>query len=57
MMTEKYNVGKTDFTSWNAAMTELAKAKYAMGTMRYSMYLYLGMIKTIVLGTPNTLKY
>ena len=57
MMTEKYNLGKTDFTSWNTAMTELAKAKYAMGTMRYSMYLYLGMIKTIVLGTPNTLKY
>lgn len=55
MMTEKYNLGKTDFTSWNTAMTELAKAKYAMGTMRYSMYLYLGMIKTIVLGTPNTL--
>ena len=57
MMTEKYNLGKTDFTSWNTAMTELAKAKYAIGTMRYSMYLYLGMIKTIVLGTPNTLKY
>ena len=57
MMTEKYNLGKTDFSSWNTAMTELAKAKYAMGTMRYSMYLYLGMIKTIVLGTPNTLKY
>ncbi len=57
MMTEKYNLGKTDFISWNTAMTELAKAKYAMGTMRYSMYLYLGMIKTIVLGTPNTLKY
>ena len=57
MMTEKYNLGKTDFTSWNTAMTELAKAKYAMGTMRYSMYLYLGMIITIVLGTPNTLKY
>ena len=28
MMTEKYNLGKTDFTSWNTAMTELAKAKY-----------------------------
>lgn len=30
MMTEKYNLGKTDFTSWNTAMTELAKAKCAM---------------------------
>ena len=28
MMTEKYNLGKTDFASWNTAMTELAKAKY-----------------------------
>ena len=28
MMTEKYNLGKIDFTSWNTAMTELAKAKY-----------------------------
>ena len=28
MMTEKYDLGKTDFTSWNTAMTELAKAKY-----------------------------
>ena len=28
MMTEKYNLGKIDFTSWNTAMTDLAKAKY-----------------------------
>lgn len=30
MMTEKYNLGKIDFASWNTAMTELAKAKCAM---------------------------
>ena len=35
MMTEKYNLGKTDFTSWNTAMTELAKAKYALSNTTY----------------------
>ena len=35
MMTEKYNFGKTDFTSWNTAMTELAKAKYALSNTIY----------------------
>lgn len=35
MMTEKYNLGKTDFTSWNTAMTELAKAKYAVSNTTY----------------------
>lgn len=35
MMTEKYNLGKTDFTSWNTVMTELAKAKYALSNTLY----------------------
>lgn len=35
MMTEKYNLGKTDFTSWNTAMTELAKAKYGLTNSAY----------------------
>ena len=35
MMTEKYNLGKTDFTSWNTTMTELAKAKYALSNTTY----------------------
>lgn len=35
MMTEKYNLGKTDFTSWNTAMTELAKAKYDLSNTAY----------------------
>lgn len=35
MMTEKYNLGKTDFTSWNTAMTELAKAKYGLNNTVY----------------------
>lgn len=35
MMTEKYNLGKTDFTSWNTAMTELAKAKYDPSNTAY----------------------
>lgn len=35
MMTEKYNLGKTDFTSWNTAMTELAKAKYNLSNTAY----------------------
>ncbi len=35
MMTEKYNLSKTDFTSWNTAMTELAKAKYAVSNTTY----------------------
>ena len=35
MMTEKYNLGKTDFTSWNTAMTELAKAKYSLSKATY----------------------
>lgn len=35
MMTEKYNLGKTDFASWNTAMTELAKAKYGLNNSAY----------------------
>ena len=35
MMTEKYNLGKTDFTSWNTAMTELAKAKNNLSNTAY----------------------
>lgn len=35
MMTEKYNLGKIDFTSWNTAMTELAKAKYGLTNSAY----------------------
>lgn len=35
MMMEKYNLGKTDFASWNTAMTELAKAKYALSNTTY----------------------
>lgn len=35
IMTEKYNLGKTDFTSWNTAMTELAKAKYGLNNSAY----------------------
>lgn len=36
MMTEKYNLGKTDFTSWNTAMTELAKAKYGLNSQKFT---------------------
>lgn len=36
MMTEKYNLGKTDFTSWNTAMTELAKAKYNLNNRKFT---------------------
>ncbi len=35
MMTEKYNLGKIDFTSWNTAMTELAKAKSGLNNSAY----------------------
>ena len=36
MMTEKYNLGKTDFASWNTAMTELAKAKYGLNRQKFT---------------------
>ena len=39
MMTEKYDLGKTDFTSWNTAMTELAKAKYALNNHKLTITL------------------
>lgn len=39
MMTEKYHLGKTDFTSWNTAVTELAKATYAMHNIGYTLCL------------------
>lgn len=39
MMTEKYNLGKTDFTSWNTAMTELAKAKYGLNNTEFTFIL------------------
>ena len=35
MMTEKYNLGKADFTSWNTAMTELSKAKFGLTNSAY----------------------
>lgn len=35
IMTEKYNLGKVDFTSWNTAMTELAKAKFGLTNSAY----------------------
>ena len=35
MMTEKYNLGKADFASWNTAMAELAKAKYGLNNSAY----------------------
>ena len=39
MMTEKYNLGKTDFTSWNTAMIELAKAKYSLNNHKLTITL------------------
>ena len=35
MMTEKFNLGKIDFASWNTAMTELAKAKCGLTNSAY----------------------
>ena len=35
MMTEKYNLGKANFASWNTAMAELAKAKYGLNNSAY----------------------
>lgn len=34
-ITEKYNLGKVDFTAWNTTMTELARAKYALNNSAY----------------------
>lgn len=39
MMTEKYNLGKIDFTSWNTVMTELAKAKYGLNSTKCTVIL------------------
>ena len=39
MMTEKYNLGKTDFASWNTTMKELAKAKYDLSSATYATIL------------------
>ena len=52
MMTEKYNLGKTDFTSWNTAMTELAKAKYALGNTTYTSLLRKKLLD-ILINTPD----
>lgn len=52
MMTEKYNLGKIDFTSWNTAMTELAKAKYALGNTTYTSLLRKKLLD-ILINTPN----
>ena len=41
MMTEKYNIGKTDFTSWDTAMAEFANAKYVMNNQRYIIILIM----------------
>lgn len=51
MMTEKYNLGKTDFTSWNTAMTELAKAKYGNNTKKYSNY--FSKRRLLIINTTN----
>ena len=51
MMTEKYNLGKTDFTSWNTAMTELAKAKYGNNAKKYSNY--FSKRRLLIINTTN----
>ena len=52
MMTEKYNLGKTDFTSWNTAMTELAKAKYSLSKATYTSILK-EKILNVLTNTPH----
>ena len=52
MMTEKYNLGKTDFTSWNTAMTELAKAKYSLSKATYTSILK-EIILNVLTNTPH----
>ena len=47
MMTEKYNLGKIDFTSWNTSMTELAKAKYVLTNASYSTILKETLLKAL----------
>ena len=47
MMTEKYNLGKIDFTSWNTAMAELAKAKYGLSNTTYRNEMARRTINTI----------
>ena len=51
MMTEKYNLGKTDFASWNTAMTELAKAKYGNNAKKYSNY--FSKRRLLIINTTN----
>lgn len=51
MMTEKYNLGKADFASWNTAMTELAKAKYGNNTKKHSNYLCKR--RLLIINTTN----
>ena len=52
MMTEKYNLGKTDFTSWNTTMTELAKAKYSLSKATYTSILK-EKILNVLTNTPH----
>lgn len=52
MMTEKYNLGKTNFTSWNTAMTELAKAKYGLSNATYTSILK-EKILNVLINTPH----
>ncbi len=52
MMTEKYNLGKIDFTSWNTVMTELAKAKYALSNTTYTSLLRKKLLD-ILINTPD----
>lgn len=35
----KYNLGATDFLSWNTALVDLAKAHYSLAEAKYSYYL------------------
>lgn len=55
MMTEKYNLGKTDFTSWNTAMTELAKAKYNLSNTAYTSILRERLLDILLMrkNTPH----
>ena len=52
MMTEKYSLGKTDFASWNTAMTELAKAKYALSNTTYTVILREKLLNVLI-NTPQ----
>lgn len=53
---EKYNLGATDYLSWNTALIELARAKYSLIESKYRWYLKTEILRLYVFPESQKVK-